>query len=466
MVTSAGVLVAVTLAVSACGGSHRVVTDQAPIQQQAALPAPLVKLIQSFSKDRSVTAKRVEVYGPGSRRALVKASSGDLVQKIAAERRGFYLVVLHGHFVAGSHPAGAKAPRGTVETQVWSAKEGVTDTGISNRLPAALNRLKGPTLVAFGSPTPGPSGAQVSATTVSSSRLILHGAVRCTATVSRSVEAGSPLGITFALRNVSKHPAKVFLGRGGQWVVVRAGDGRTYDTRVPLRGEEGPIAIPTTVPPGTTKAVSYVGKYLLVRWSGPLRVTPGCGTTGLPALTVAVKAPGPPPDERTAVADVVAASGHLLDRCRPERVGVAVQGRIYPPSGNIYPPSGHTPPMAATCSVSLQHEGKFLTAQALIVSPPGQGDVHVTQPYENLSPHPTPPFEAIAWEFVVTKNGATPVAATAEDATKPANRMAPDWSWTSSGVQRLGRGSDRCGGSGESWGGASPSVEFISVCPA
>ena len=468
MLTSTGVLVVVSLALSACGGSHRVltITDQAPAQQHTALPAPLVKLIHSFSKDSSVTAKRAEVYGPGARRALVKASSGDLVQKIAAERKGFYLIVLHGRFVAGSHPAGTKAPRGTVETQVWSAKEGVTDTGISNRLPAAVNRLKGPTLVAIGSTGPGQSGAQVSATTVSSSRLILHGTVRCTATVSRSVEAGSQLGITFALRNVSKQPAKVLLGRGGQWVVVKAADGTTYDTRVPLRAEEGPIAIPTTVPPGTTKTVSYVGKYLLVRWSGPLRVTPGCGTTALPALTVAVKAPGPPPDEQTAVADVVAASGHLLDRCRPQRAGVAVQGRIYPPSGNISPPSGSTPPMAATCSVSLQQEGKFLTAQVLIVSPPGQSDVHITQPYENLSPHPAPPFEAIAWEFVVTKNGATPVAATAEDATKSANRMAPDWSWTSSGVQRLGSGSDRCGGSGESWGGASPNVEFISVCPS
>jgi hypothetical protein len=152
MLTGSAVLVAATLALSACGASRRVVTitHQAPAQQHTALPAPLMKLIRSFSRDSGVTAKRVEVYGPGSRRALVKASSGDLVQKIAAERKGFFLIVLHGHFVAGSHPAGTKAPRGTVETQVWSATEGVTDTGISNRLPAAVYRLKGPTLVAIG----------------------------------------------------------------------------------------------------------------------------------------------------------------------------------------------------------------------------------------------------------------------------------------------------------------------------
>jgi hypothetical protein len=146
--TGSAVFVAATLALSACGDSHAVtITDAAPGSVHTTLPAPLVKLIHSFRTDSSVTANRVEVYGPGSRRALVRASSGDLVQKVAAERKGFYLVVLHGHFVAGSHPAGTKAPRGTVETQVWSAKEGVTDTGISNRLPAAVYRLKGPALV-------------------------------------------------------------------------------------------------------------------------------------------------------------------------------------------------------------------------------------------------------------------------------------------------------------------------------
>jgi hypothetical protein len=147
MFTGSAVLVAATLALSACGGSHMVTVNAGPDLVHVTLPAPLVKLIHSFRTDSSVTANRVEVYGPGSRRALVKASSGDLVQKLAAERRGFYLIVLHGHFVAGSSPSGAKPPHGTVETQVWSAKEGVTDTGISNRLPAAVYRLKGPTLV-------------------------------------------------------------------------------------------------------------------------------------------------------------------------------------------------------------------------------------------------------------------------------------------------------------------------------
>lgn len=460
MLTGAGVLVGATLALSACGGSHVVTTtDHNPGPVRTALPAPLLKLIHSFSNDSSVTAKRVEVYGPGSRRALVKASSGDLVQKIAAERTGFYVIVLHGHFVAGSHPQGAKVPHGTVETQVWSAAEGVTDTGISNRLPAAVYRLKGPALVAIGSTTSGPSGAQVSATTVGSSRLIMHGTVRCTATVARSVEAGSPLGLTFAVHNLSKHTVKVLLADGGLWLVVRAADGTTYDTRVPLRSELGGIPFPATIPPGTTTTDPFVGKYLRVRWRGPLHVTPGCGKTALPALTVGVKAQGHPPDERAAVADVVAASGHLLDHCRPERAGVAVQGLIYPPSGG-------TPPMHARCSVSIKNEGNFLRAQVLIVSPPGRRHVHVRQPYVQLttaSTNPThSPYEASVWEFVVTNDGTTPVAAAEAEATKPGKGRETFWSLMGSHWQKSGDGI--CGGTGGS-SGPTPMFDFISVCP-
>jgi hypothetical protein len=242
-------------------------------------------------------------------------------------------------------------------------------------------------------------------------------------------------------------------------LVVRAADGTTYDTRVPLRNEIGPLIAAPPIAPGTTKKVVWVGKYLRVRWRGPLRVTPGCGTTALPSLTVAVEAPGPPANERTAVAEVVAASGHLLDHCRPERAGVAVQGQIYPPTGS-------TPRMSASCSVSLHPEGQFLVAQVLIASPRGIDHARVNQPYEELSVHHASPYEVVAWQFVVTKKGATPVAATEVDATKASNRMAPNWSWTSSGVRQLGSGSSRCGGSGESWGGANPSVEFISACPS
>jgi hypothetical protein len=143
ILTGATLLAAVALALSACGNSAAKCSGCATITK---LPAPIARqitaearsTIQSFG-DRSI--KTVQVYGPYSRYLLVKASSGDLVQKLASERRGYYLIVLHGHFVAGSHPAGTKAPQGTIETQVWSLHSGVTDTSISDRLPAGVSRL-------------------------------------------------------------------------------------------------------------------------------------------------------------------------------------------------------------------------------------------------------------------------------------------------------------------------------------
>jgi hypothetical protein len=299
------------------------------------------------------------------------------------------------------------------------------------------------------------TSAPVAAGTTSSTGLILDGRVRCTATVPRSVQAGSSLGLEFAVRNISTEPVKVPVV-DGLWFVVRAADGTTYDTRVPLREEIGPRIASATIPPGTTKTVR--ARDLRVRWRGPLRVTPGCDQAALPDLRVGVDSPGPPPDDSTAVADVVAASGHLLDHCRPERAGVAVQGQVGPPDGD-------SPPMSATCSVSLRQEGEFVVAQALIVSPPDLDHVDVGQPYEQLTVRHDPTYEAVAWEFVVTRDGATSVAASEADSTKRADRMAPDWSWTGSEWQ--GPGGSRCGGSGGSWGGwAGPTVEFVSVCPA
>jgi hypothetical protein len=96
--------------------------------------------------------KTAQVYGPDSRYLLVKASSGDLVGKNAG--KGFYLIVLHGHFVCGGCTgpvAGAKPARGKIATEVWSPKTGHTDFGIGNK-PVAMSHLRGPTVVALSAP--------------------------------------------------------------------------------------------------------------------------------------------------------------------------------------------------------------------------------------------------------------------------------------------------------------------------
>jgi hypothetical protein len=153
MVTGSAVLAGVGLALSACGGSH--VTAPASEVVHTTLPAPLTKRLASEARGMAKSlgdpsVKTAQVYGPDSRYLLVKASSGDLVQKTARERKGFYLIVLRGHFICHgcSRPPGstAKPPRGKIATEVWSQQTGQTDFGVGNR-PVAMSHLRGPTVI-------------------------------------------------------------------------------------------------------------------------------------------------------------------------------------------------------------------------------------------------------------------------------------------------------------------------------
>lgn len=298
------------------------------------------------------------------------------------------------------------------------------------------------------------NGTEISAHTVSSSRLILGGRVRCTATASTPVEAGQALGVTFTFRNVSHRAVKVGLAPWDVRDIVSAGDGTRFDTQA-LVSPTIPYIPPTRLRPGTTRAVSGLGATARVRWRGPLRITPMCGRTRLPVLRVGVTAAGPPADDRAAVADVVAASGHLFDHCRPVRAGAPVRGEIDSPDGN-------SPPLRATCSVRLRREGRFWRARALVLSPPDLRYEPMTQPVaQPLASREN--AEEIVWEFVVTKNGAVSVDGSERDASKSADRMATDWSWTGSAWEKTGDA--RCGGFGSAGGGADgPVIEFVSVC--
>ena len=265
------------------------------------------------------------------------------------------------------------------------------------------------------------------------------------------------MSVKFTLRNVSKRTVEVY---GDAWLVVHAADGTTYDSRVPFRGLPVPAPLPTKIRPGATKSIGRVA--VPVRWEGPLRITLGCVRKRLGPLHVAVLSPGPPPDATTAVTEVVAAAGHLLDQCRPQASGVPVDGQIYPPAG------GTAPPMSAQCSVSITPKGSFSTAQVLVLIPPGLQGVTVQQPYELFDPSSgflsaSPPYEAIAWEDVVTSGGAVSVVATLADAVdaSPTSQMAPTYTWD--GTAWVLTGTALCGFHGGAWG-PDPSVEFISVC--
>jgi hypothetical protein len=64
---------------------------------------------------------------------------------------------------------------------------------------------------------------------------------------------------------------------------------------------------------------------------------------------------------------------------------------------------------------------------------------------------------AIAWQFVVTRDGATPVDSAEVDTSRSGDGTAPSWDWT--GSKWEGPGGAHCGGWGSSGG-----ITFVSVC--
>lgn len=288
----------------------------------------------------------------------------------------------------------------------------------------------------------------------SSTRLILGGAVRCTATVASPVQAGQALKVSLRYDNLTDRRVTVDPAYGGTWVVVKSADGTTYDTRIPLENSTIPPRGREVALAPKASATSHLLQDLRVRWEEPLRVTAGCGTFSAPPIRVAVSSPGAPASPKDAVAAVVSATGHLLDHCRPSSPGVAVPGRIDAPDHRV-------PPLAVHCSVSLQTKKGFDLAQVLVAS--SLRPVPVDPLYEQITGPPSGPNQiAVAWQFVVTKNGATPVAA-AHFERSTGRGHAPDWTWSPSGPGTHSSGDNICGSAGGG-GGLSPIVEFVSAC--
>jgi hypothetical protein len=270
-----------------------------------------------------------------------------------------------------------------------------------------------------------------------SSRMLHGDRLRCTATVRSEVQAGNAVRVKFTVHNVSKRSVKISSWIFSTGFALKAADGTTYDTSALYEALPGiPPPIPRKLRSGGTWHLR--AQTVHVRWPGPLQITPRCLGKALPVLHVRVAAPWPRPSGSAAIGEVVAAAGHLLDHCRPVMPGVAVDGQIYPSSGPATP-------MNAQCSVTLSREGRFLDAQVLVLIPPGLQGVQIYQPYETLWPitqllplTASPPYEGIAWEFAVTRDRATPVAAATLAAT--------------------------CNTTGFEAGGMVPDVVFVSAC--
>jgi len=146
----AGVLIACALGASACGagGQYQCLHLNC---DSALAHAPLTPSLRSFVSSTIYDVSpdggywELDVYGPGSRDALVRASSGDRVRERPSQaKERFYLLVLHGDFSncgPCTHPAGRIPKHGSIETRVWSAAEGTTDYGIAKSLPPAMSGI-------------------------------------------------------------------------------------------------------------------------------------------------------------------------------------------------------------------------------------------------------------------------------------------------------------------------------------
>ena len=297
--------------------------------------------------------------------------------------------------------------------------------------------------------------------TTRSSRLIHHRRLVCTAVVTSPVRVGHVVRVRFTVRNRSRRRVKIYTGIFSRSFVLTAADGTTYDTFAPYEALPGiPPPFPRMIRPGRTFNLGSIG--VAVRWPGPLVIKPSCLNAELPPLRVQVEAPWTRPDPTTAVAEVVGSTGHLFDHCLPQTSGVPVVGQIDAPRGAA-------PPMDAQCSITISSEGPFSVAQVLVLIPADLSGVQVYQPYETLWPidhfaelATPPPYEAIAWEFVVTPSRAIPLAASEMSATNSSKHSVPSFSWN--GKKWKSDGGSSCGGYSYSWGGTSPEIEFISAC--
>ncbi len=117
------------LLVSGCGAAPKPVA-------LPKLSQPLRNFIHSWMARLSDGGvDQLDVYGPGTRAALVKASMGRLTDD---KSKGSYLVVLHDKYVC----SGCTGPALTrVDIAVWSQAKGPTDWAIMKRLLPTVKKL-------------------------------------------------------------------------------------------------------------------------------------------------------------------------------------------------------------------------------------------------------------------------------------------------------------------------------------
>jgi hypothetical protein len=283
---------------------------------------------------------------------------------------------------------------------------------------------------------------------------VRQGTLLCIVTASAVVDPGRPLGIAFTVENVSDRTSKISADGATSYVVTDAG-GVVYDTTNEIH-VLGPYIPPAEIAPG--ESWSSGADTRLVRWAGPLSVTPTCLGTTLPALTLDVAVPGPTPIVAAAIEGAAETNGDLLDTCMPVDDGVPTLGTIRPPT------PAEVPDMSASCSATVTLHDGFAVVRMLIVTPPEEQGVDVANPYYLIAlPDDGRSVEVIVWDVVVTRDRAVVVGGWVVARTAPGDGKALEWMLTGTRWEGPTDGGS-CGSQTNSSGPGF--IEFINVCPS
>jgi len=238
---------------------------------------------------------------------------------------------------------------------------------------------------------------------VTTSALDKTGHLRCTASFpSATLTPGSPTGVIFSVKNVSRHPVDSALYLGTLRFQDQNGTmlGNTFVQNI------GYFPFPQTIKAGHVRRMYAFDT--LPRWPGTLTVTPTCRFAGrhglsLPPLQMDVTVPGPTPRPSDAVDAAVAATGGLFDSCNPEGRGHDVLGQFDPPVAGT-----SDTPMQTRCWAEVTSSPGFDVVTLYYVTPQDVPPVELPEGlgyfgFVRLPKHES--AEAGRWSFVVTANG-------------------------------------------------------------
>ncbi|MDP9341957.1 MAG: hypothetical protein M3Q23_07610 [Actinomycetota bacterium] len=272
---------------------------------------------------------------------------------------------------------------------------------------------------------PSPESPPPSATPVSVTVHAQGFPATCTATLASSqVRPGDSVSIAYSVQNGSDRT--LYAGRfdpfdatfGRLRVEDRSGS-VLFDTQTRHFGQEGPGPTPPQ-PLQAGDSMELSSESVVVRWAGPLRLLGSCpaveqSTSGSDPLMWPAFAPfdltvipeGPAPEAHAAMARAVAATGGLLNSCRPGPNGEPTDGILYAPAIGSGAPLRFQPvPLETTCWADVRPGPGFVDITLFFSSPRGTPPPAPSGPTGIPSLGPGRPAEVGRWEVVVTPSSA------------------------------------------------------------